>query len=154
MSTPSFPVVKGQTASDTGGLVTLALTITADADNPVVGDLHLLNKQIHFWDGVEARYQKTLCLLKFVKGEWFLNTEEGVPYFQHVWQKNPNTGVIRSIFRKALLASPGAREVTKLLLTQDRAERTLSIEFEVVFEDGLILRSQDFPPFVIALGEA
>lgn len=152
MTAPIFPLV-GVTQPVPPSIaesndVTLALTLNADPDNPVPGDLHLLNGQIHFWDGFEARYQKTLVLLRFVRGEWFLNTEEGIPYFEQVLVHNPNSKAIVTLFRKALLASPSAKEA-QVNITRDRANRTALITFQLTFDDGQVLRSSDFPPFIL-----
>lgn len=149
MSAPVFSLVAGQTPSVASTEVTLALTVVADPDNPVPGDLHLLNGQIHFWDGDEARYQKTVCLLRFVKGEWFLNVEEGIPYFTQIFLKNPDSKVVLGIMRKALLASPGAVAVPLLTLEVDAGARTGRIRFELQFDDGRVLSSEDFQPFII-----
>jgi len=131
--------------------VTLALTLVVDPDNIIPGDLHLENGQIHWWDGDEARLQKTIVLLKFVKGEWFLNVEEGVPYFTHVFVHNPNLRSVKALFKRALLATPGALSVKTLDLVFDRAERSIAVNFELVFDDGTVLTSADYPPFILRL---
>ncbi len=150
MSAPTFTLVGGQVPSPVTGAVTLALTIDVDPDNQIPGDLHLMNGQIHFWDGDNANYQKVVTLLKFFKGEWFLNTEEGLPYFQSVLVHNPNLAVISSIFRKALLAAPGAVACT-VKVVRDNATRTATVAFTVQFDSGASLTSADFPPFVLAV---
>lgn len=149
MSAPSFPLVNGQTQTIPLSAVTLALTLNVDPDNPVPGDLHLLNGQIHFWDGFNAKWQKTIVLLKFVRGEWFLNIEEGIPYFTQILVHNPDSKAIVSLLRKALLASPGAVSVPVLTLTIDRPSRTATVNFQVVFDDSTVLTSADFPPFIL-----
>jgi hypothetical protein len=149
---PTFPLVGGQTETAANTPVTLALTITPDPNNLQPGDLHLLNGQLHFWDGNNARYQKTLTLLQFIKGEWFLNIEEGIPYFEKILIKNPNSRGVVSIFRKALLASPGAIQVPVITMAIDKTTRTARIDWELVFDDGAVLTSADFPPFIINVG--
>lgn len=150
MTAPRFPLVGKQTQSP-GTAVTLALTLSGDPDNLQPGDLHLLNGQIHFWDGGEARYQKCVALLQFFKGEWFLNSEEGIPYFQEIFKKGASDQVILSIFRKALLLAPGAVTVPLLAITRDRVARTARVEFRVEFSDGASVSSTDFRPFIIDL---
>ena len=152
MAAPTFPLVGGQTQTP-GTAVTLALTVASDPDNLQPGDLHLLNGQLHFWDGANARYQKTKELLQFFKGEWFLNEEEGVPYFQQVLVKNVESRVVLSIFRRALLLVPGATSVPELYLEHDKVNRTASITFRLEFEDGTTISSADYPPFIIPVGE-
>jgi hypothetical protein len=139
------------TAAPPRAPITLALTLVLDPDNIIPGDLHLENGQLHFWDGQEARLQKTIMLLRFVKGEWFLNTDEGIPYFSHILVHNPNLRVIRALFKSALLATPGAASVKSLNLSLDRPSRALTVTFELVFDDGKILTSADYPPFLLRL---
>ena len=148
MTAPSFPLVGGQTQTAPTGAVTLALTLEEDPDNPTVGDLHLLNGQIHFWDGDKAKIQKVSVLLKFIKGEWFLNTEEGIPYFTQVLVHHPNSRTIVALFRKALLLTPGAI-AADVTLDINRAERTARVNFTLKFEDGTELKSSDFGPFIV-----
>lgn len=131
--------------------VTLALALQVDPNNIVPGDLHLENGQIHWWDGNEARLQKVTCLLKFVRGEWFLNVDEGVPYFTHVLVHNPNLRAIKALLKQALLAAPGASRVRSLVLTPDRPNRRLVVAFELEFDDGAVLTSADYPPFILSL---
>jgi hypothetical protein len=131
--------------------VTLALTVSQDITNIVEGDVHLLNGQVHFLTGLDATRQKCVMLLRFVKGEYFLNTEEGIPYFTHILIKNPNASVVRNLLRKALLASPGITAVPVLELDFDFAARSLAVRFEVLDDEGALIRSEDFGPFILEI---
>ena len=142
MTAPSFTLVGGQTQTP-GTAVTLALTVEGDPDNLQPGDLHLLNGQLHFWDGGNARYQKCLELLQFFKGEWFLNTEEGVPYFQRIFIKNPDSRAILSIFRKALMLVPQAANVSELKYDLDNVIRKATITWRLEFKDGTAVSSSE-----------
>lgn len=127
---------------------TLALTLAVDPDNIVEGDLHLESGQLHFWDGDEQRLQSMVTLLRFDLGEWFLNSAEGVPWFEQVLVHNPNMRAVREILRRVLLLTPGALEVTRLELTRNRVKRTLAVDFDVRFADR-VLSSADFQPFIV-----
>lgn len=152
MAAPTFPLVGGQTQTP-GTAVTLALTVASDPDNLQPGDLHLLNGQLHFWDGANARFQKTKELLQFFKGEWFLNEEEGLPYFQQVLVKNIESRVVLSIFRRALLLVPQAVAVPVLYLKHDKVNRVAQVNFRLEFDDGTTLSSDDYLPFIVPVGE-
>lgn len=152
MAAPTFPLVGGQTQAP-GTAVTLALTVASDPDNLQPGDLHLLNGQLHFWDGANARFQKTKELLQFFKGEWFLNEEEGLPYFQQVLVKNVESRVVLSIFRRALLLVPQAVAVPVLYLKHDKVNRVAQVNFRLEFDDGTTLSSDDYLPFIVPVGE-
>lgn len=149
MAAPSFPLINGQTSTP-GTPVTLALTLQADPDNPVVGDLHILNGQIHFWDGDNGRRQKIWVVLQFFFGEWWINPDEGIPYIQSIiGQKGISRTVVLTIFRQALLQIPGVARIDSLNFTLNNATRAASVVFAVVFDDGAIIRSTDFGPLLI-----
>lgn len=152
MTIPHFPLVGGQTSTP-GTAVTFALTPSSDPDNLQPGDLHLLNGQLHFWDNGNARYQKCLEILQFFKGEWFLNSEEGVPYFQRIFIKNPDSRAILSIFRKALMLVPQAATVSELKFELDNATRHATVTWRLDFKDGTSVSSADYVPFIIPLTE-
>ena len=59
--------------------------------------------------------------LQFYQGEWFLNTNSGVPYHQRIFTKPINLVNIESIFKTIILETP---EVSKLL------------EFSLEYEGG------------------
>lgn len=147
MAGATFPLVKGQVPTQ-GTPVTLALTLDANPDNPNSGDLDLLNGQIHFWDAMEGRRQKIATILRFFKGEWWLNRDEGIPYFESVIGKQ-RTAIVRNVFRQALLTCPGVVSIPTLQLVLDNATRELAVDFVVLFDDGAVLTSADFGPTII-----
>jgi len=70
------------------------------------------------------------------KGEWFLDTRVGVPYYDSILIKNPDLVVIRSIFRNAILSTPGIANLDALTTAFDAASRKLTVEFTAIKEDG------------------
>lgn len=63
------------------------------------GDLNLLNNEAKV-----ARQTLTINLL-FFRGEWFLDLEYGVPYFQSILTKGVSKNVVDSILRAKILES-------------------------------------------------
>lgn len=127
----------------------LALVLSVDADNPVEHDLRLTNGQLTLIEGDEAVAQSIKVRLQFFKGEWFLDTRQGIPYFEEVYIKAPKLNVLRSIFRATLLGTPGVDSVDSLALSVDVATRKLTVSFVVVLDTGATLSSEDFGPFII-----
>ncbi len=76
--------------------------------------------------------------LQMFQGEWFLDLDAGVPYFQNVLIKNPNAGVLALVFQNALLGVLGVTAVTSLTLDYDPAARTLAVTWAVMTDDGLL----------------
>lgn len=97
-------------------------------------DLDLSNNAASLVEGIDAIRQDWKCRLQFVKGEWFLDQRLGLPYFEEVFKKQPNTNRLRAIFHEATLSTPGIKEITGFRLALS-ATRQLSIEVDGVTED-------------------
>lgn len=72
----------------------------------------------------------TIKLLTF-EGEWYLDSEEGIPYFQSIFGKNRSKESVDAIFKKAITEEP---EVEALLSYQsdiDDLARVFSVSFTV-----------------------
>ncbi len=93
------------------------------------GDLTLVS------DG-PAILQALIIALEFFKGEWFLDEEAGLPYFQDVLVKNPDPNVLQSVFRTAILDVPGVLAINELTLLFDTAARTFAVTFRVSTDFG------------------
>jgi hypothetical protein len=87
--------------------------------------------------GVQAAKQGIRDRLLLFKGEWFLNLDVGVPWFQRILGKKFVEAIARSEIRAAILSYPAVADVPVLDLTFDRADRKLSVAFEarLVFDD-------------------
>lgn len=147
MSAPTYPLPTQPSPGLKGS--TLALTITPDPDNPVAGDLHMQGRQYHYWSGTLAARQKQQTRLNMFLGEWFININEGIPYYQSVFVKNPSNPVILSIFRKALLLDPQVLRVNTISLEVDGATREAQLFYDVTLKSGERITSADYGPFIL-----
>ena len=144
MTAPSFPLTTSTPASGQG--VTLALTQDISPDNPIIGDLDLQNGQLHLWDKRAARRQKVRFVLQFGLGEFWLNPDEGIPWFGQIIGTK-RKGAVLGIFRQAFLRTmPDLAEIRNLTLDFDGSTRAASVGFDLRFDDGSTLRSADFSP--------
>ena len=84
-------------------------------------------------DGIR---QQVMLRLGFFKGEWFLDEERGVPWYEEILIKSPNLIRIREIFREAILSVSGIREVTYLDLRFTAFARTLDVNFRASTDLG------------------
>ena len=106
------------------------IKLTDDYDWDVsAGDLAILT-------GADAIVQSVKLHLQFFKGEWFLDLDAGIPYFQDVLIKNPDPNLLQSVFRNALLAIPGVLEIISLSLAIDNETRTLAIDMRLSTDVG------------------
>jgi len=87
---------------------------------------------IRLTDGtLETVAQRLKIKLRTFLGEWFLDTQVGLPYYQSILgQKNPDLAPIRSIFRSALLADPDVDSVPRCDITLN-TDRSLSVVIDV-----------------------
>lgn len=102
--------------------------------------------------------QRIKVRLRFFKGEWFLNTDHGMPYFDDtldgnggsgdnaiLGSKNLDNNIIESIFRREILSVEGVKGLLESSVDYDPVERKVSYYFSVVsinnttINDNLIL---------------
>lgn len=99
-------------------------------------DLDIDGAAMSIVDGDDALLQHLLIRLRLFKGEWFLDERVGVPYYDSILIKNPDLVAIRSIFRQAILTTPGIASLDALTTSYDSTTRTLTVTFTAVKDDG------------------
>ena len=92
-------------------------------------DIDLSTEALELVDGTDAIAQHLLIRLRFVKGEYFLDTRLGVPYFEDIFIKNPNLVVVRALFRETILETPGVLSIERFDMDFDTANRKLRVDF-------------------------
>lgn len=118
------------------------------------GDLALVNGDLVFLRGGPEEVRKRIeQRLRFFRGEWFLDTRKGIPFVQNVLVKNPNTGAIGAMLRRAILTTPGVLELRQFSLTFEPSLRTLSLTFNARVDGGDVIVT-DAEPFIFAVTEA
>lgn len=100
------------------------------------GDLAFENGDLVLVTGVDAIAQLVGQRLKFFRGEWFLDTLKGIPFFDDIFVKTPNPTLIDAIFKKVILDTPGMLRLDQFRLTLDRGRRTLSLTFKGISTSG------------------
>ena len=101
-----------------------------------VGDLALRNHSPYWISGPEYIRQKLSARFKFFKREWFLNQNEGVPYYEQVFIHNPDQDVIKSLFRRIIIKCPGITTLPRYAMTLDPATRRAAFAFLAKCEGG------------------
>lgn len=102
------------------------------------GDLSVSGGDLQLVSGADAIVQAVRIRLQFFRGEWFLDVDAGVPYFQDVLVKNPDPNVLQAVFRAAILETPGISELTALSIDFDRTNRRLSVSYRADTDVGEI----------------
>ena len=89
-------------------------------------------------DGEEV-VQHVRSRLLFYLGEWFLDIDAGVPYFQEIFTKPANLANIESIFKSKILRTPGVQRLTEFSMTYEGGStRELTVAFSAETIYGLI----------------
>jgi hypothetical protein len=148
-------------------VATLKLTRQSevDAQNPNEHDLHLdaHGQLVFFGDDItataeysEAVGQAVKCRLMMIRGEWYLDQNEGTPWIERIWPIGSNKRErLKAVFSEVIIGTPGVRELAWIEITDlDETLRSATIAFEVVAENGQRVTSQELgEPFVIGVPE-
>lgn len=83
----------------------------------------------------ESLAQRLKVKLRTFKEEWFLDVDEGIPYYQSIFGKNRAKETIDIIFKNAILAEP---EVVHILSFNSTIspQRIYHLSFTVLSENG------------------
>ena len=79
--------------------------------------------------------QQTQLRLGFFRGEWFLDENRGIPWFESVLVKNPDLVEVQDIFRTSILSVRGVREIQFLNLTYT-GRRQAALDFKTNTDEG------------------
>lgn len=101
-------------------------------------DLWLKGGRLVIADGVNQKAQQIKVVLLTFLGEWFLDTSRGLPYFDEILVKNPNSARIQSLFRQKIMRVEGVQAVTALFLEVDRKNRALHVQFSAQTDVGIV----------------
>jgi len=88
-------------------------------------------------DGAEV-VQHVRSRLQFFRGEWFLDLEAGTPWFQDVFTKPANLGLVESIIKSRILDTNNVESLTAFSMEFDSIERVLTVSFTAVTTFGVI----------------
>lgn len=86
---------------------------------------------------------------KFVKGEYFLDTRQGVDYFGIVFVKNPNLLLIRRLFRDIVESVQGIKKIIDLQTSLNDRTRKLSISLRAQADNGKFIVGGSGQPFIV-----
>lgn len=100
------------------------------------GDLHLTGDADPL--GAPPVLQSILQRLRTFRGEWFLNKNLGVPYFQQILTKNPNRAAIDGLLQGTILSTPGVLRLTEYTSNFDTVGRVITVTFRCVTTSGVV----------------
>lgn len=118
--------------------------LDTEPTSPNYGDVTWRNGPLRKQETTQSRVdvvgQRLLILLKTFKGEWFLDTEYGIGYFQSILGMKTNKSAVDLIFQKAILAENGVKELTFFESTFVNRQYSMTFRVKVTTgeESGLI----------------
>jgi hypothetical protein len=105
------------------------------------GELAIEGGDLVLLDGSDAIRQHLECRLRFVRGEWFLDQNAGVPYFEEIFGRHQVSSVA-AIFSKEIRDTPHISELVDLTPRFDGVTRKLSISLRAIDDTRQVIDLQ------------
>lgn len=86
--------------------------------------------------GIDAIRQRIILKLSIWRGEWFLDTDVGMPYVQELIGKRGTHELLRRVVKGKIENTDGVVEVTKISLSIDAKSRHVKIECDILTTYG------------------
>lgn len=83
--------------------------------------------------------QRLKITLQTFLGEWFLDLDTGIPYFQQILTKIRTKSSVDAIFQQTILADEGVLELLSYTSSLNTASRGFDLSFTVRVADGSIV---------------
>lgn len=120
-------------------ILDIKLTTVASAENPVIGDLELINGDLVWFtdpnDRAAAVSQDIRARLLLMQGEYFLDENLGIPYLQEILgAKNPDLASLRFLFAGVVEETAGVSAVNEMNLNLDSRTRELTITYSATID--------------------
>jgi hypothetical protein len=104
----------------------------------VTHDFQIVQYDLVLVTEVEQIRQAIKMRLLAILSEWFLDTRVGVPYFDVICAKNPNLSLVDSLLKSTIVETTGVNELMSYSSVMDRANRRLSVTFQVNTTYGIV----------------
>jgi hypothetical protein len=93
----------------------------------------VVTTDLQFTYGIAAVAQSCRIALQMFAGEWFLNLDAGIPYWQAILGFKPATAIAAAqiAFRQQLLAVDGVLDVLVLNIPYTGTTRTMNVQWQV-----------------------
>lgn len=111
-----------------------------------LGDIDLSTSGDLSWvRGSEALAQRLRFTLRHFRGEWDLDAEFGVPWYEQVLRKGVSANTLEATFKEAILSTDGVLALESFRVDHDRAARKLLVQFRVRAEGGVLALDEVLP---------
>lgn len=100
-------------------------------------------------DGDAATAQEIRTRLLFFRGESFLDSREGTPWWTEILVKGVDLARVRAIVRAVIASVPSIVDVPEVEVTLDRSTRAATIRWVARSDSNRLIRSDDFPALIV-----
>ncbi len=104
--------------------------------DPDTHDLSIVDNDLQIVSDADQLEQNLKIRLQFFLAEWFLNINNGLPFYSDILVKNPNIPNIDSIVKAQIIDTNGVEEILEYISSFDNTTREYSINFTVRTEFG------------------
>ena len=106
--------------------------------NPDTHDVEFVNGDCPVTTTIQLGVaQRLKIMLQTFLGEWFLNTDTGIPYFEAIFGKVRSKSSVDLILQEKILSDPGVIEMVEFESELDGARRVYSMRFKVRTSEGV-----------------
>lgn len=124
--------------------------MSAFALDPTYNDFVFTSGRMSLVTGPQELAQKLNARFGFVKGEWFLDTNQGTPWFQALLVKNPSVPALTQIIRRIITSTPGVKSIISLPVSFDAANRIINWgPIQIQHDSGALIVGGRGAPFVV-----
>lgn len=106
------------------------------------GDLDISSGGFEIVKGVDAIAQEARIRSKQVQGDWYLDLNEGLPYFSRIFINGPNEADIYQIYAAEYLSIEGVLKVQKLQL-QSPTPDSMTVAATLLTAQGVATISEE-----------
>ena len=100
------------------------------------GDIFTRNYGLARISGNEQMAQRISTRLKLLLGEWFLDTGQGVPWFERILVKSPNRAIVQGVLKRTIIQTPGVNELVSFDIRENTVSRKIVVSFAVTTNNG------------------
>jgi len=101
-------------------------------------DIYIDSGDLPMVTGIEETRQLVGQVLRSSLGDWFLDLEIGLPYYQTIFQKATSIADIEGIFIDRIAGVPGILNISKFDIDYEPSTRLLNIVFTAKTTDGIL----------------
>ena len=81
--------------------------------------------------GADEVVQLVQQRLLTIQGEWFLDTDLGLPWFKEIYKKGADLTMVEGLLKREILNTPGVDLLDSFTLVIDATTRSMTVTFSI-----------------------